>query len=111
MADGVPEDKKTLTFHLIKGPNFESRKVDGAIGNLAPGGISLTFYIERAAIPQTITHEFTENGILGDITSATGKQGMVREIQTGITLDLDSARGLMNQISKLIDRAQPEQSE
>lgn len=96
------EESNTVTFHFIKGPRFESHKIDGAIADYVPGGISLAFFVERTAIPQSVTHQFEADGSLGKVCSATGKDGIVREIQTGIILDLDEAQDLVDQITGLI---------
>lgn len=104
MGDAA-DNKKTVTFHLIKSPNFESRRVDGAIGTLAPNGkVSLSFFVERGPIPKTVTHEIEEDGTLGPVKKKTGKEGVVREIQSGILLDIESLRDLCEQLTAMLTK-------
>ena len=95
-------EKDTVTFHLIKSERFQSLRVDGAFGSLSPGGLSLSFFVERQAIPQRMTYEVTADGSLDKIIDAQGKTGIIRELQTGILLDVDTARSLRDQLSKML---------
>jgi hypothetical protein len=96
-----------VTFHLIKSSQFRSLRVDGAVGSITPGGISLTFFVERGAIPRAITHEVLTDGSLGELVSAEGKTGIVRELQTSLVLDFASARSLMEQLGKMLKNVEP----
>lgn len=100
--DPNQEDGQTVTFHLIKSPGYQTLRVDGAIGSMTPSGLALSFYVERGPLPQTVTHEIDENGALGKVVSATGKKGIIREIQTGIVIDVGSARDLIKELEKLL---------
>lgn len=102
------EDVQTVTFHLIKSPGHQTLRVDGAIGSMTPTGLALSFYVERGPIPQTVTHEITETGALGKVVSATGKKGIIREIQTGIVIDVAGARDLIKELEKLLSNSKVE---
>jgi hypothetical protein len=95
-------EKDTVTFHLIKSGQFQSLRVDGALGSISPAGISLSFFVERRPIPQTMTHEVFEDGALGNVIDAQGKNGIIRELQSGILLDEETARSLRDQLSKML---------
>jgi hypothetical protein len=96
-------EPKRVTFHLIKGPHFESRQVDGVIGSIGPNRrASLAFFVERDPIPQSITHKVHDDGSLGEVIGATGKPGIVREVQTGVVMDLTGLRTLQNQLTQML---------
>jgi hypothetical protein len=70
--------------------------VDGALGGVTPRGkININFYAERLVIPRSETYNF-EPGRLGDRigVSADSKKGVMREIEFGIYVDLDTAKQL-----------------
>lgn len=103
---------RTVTFHLIKGPHFESHQVDGVIGSIAPNGrASLAFFVERGPIPQTITHEIGEDGTLGKVVATTGRLGIVREVQTGVVMDRHGLRMLQEQLAQMLQTMESEGSD
>jgi len=102
----MPEDspqEQSLTFHLIKAPGYETHHADGAIGGLTPtGGAFLSFFVERGAIPQTLTHQIEESGKLGEVIGTSGRAGIVREIQTGIILDKRRLENLIKHMQSML---------
>lgn len=102
MGTQKEKEKDTVTFHLIKSPRFQSLRVDGAFGRISPNGLDLSFFVERVAIPQQITHEVDSDGALGKLVAAQGKAGMVRELQAGIVMDLKSAEILHKQLGEML---------
>lgn len=84
-----------LTFHYLKGPDFRTIHVDGAIGGLTPNGfLHIAFYAERAAIPQSTTLKVNPDGSLGDELAREGKDGVVRQMETDIIVNENTARNI-----------------
>lgn len=104
------KEKDTVTFHLIKSPHFQTLRADGALGTLMPNGLSLTFFVERGAVPQKMTYEVQADGKLGTLVSAEGKSGIVRELQNSFVLDAASARSLMKLLGKMLKDFEPEKA-
>lgn len=99
------EELPTITFHLIKTPSYHTHHVDGVIGGFTPNdGVSLEFFTERGTIPQTVTYQVNADGTLGTMVGKTGKEGIVREIQTGVILDLEGLKSLHEQIGQMIEQ-------
>lgn len=96
--------KNTLTFHYMKSPTFRVVRADGVVGNISPrGDVFLCFYNERFALPDRVTHEINEIGVLGEQVSAETKSpGVVRELETGFTLDLQTARSMILWLSEIV---------
>lgn len=94
--------KDTVTFHLIKSPHFQTLRADGVVGNLTPSGLSLTFFVERGALPKVMTYEVQSSGDLGQLVAAQGKSGIVRELQSSVVLDADSARSLIELLGTML---------
>ena len=86
---------KSLTFHYLKGPDFRTIHVDGAIGGLTPSGhLHIAFYCERAPIPQIVTQKINADGSLGDVLKQTVKEGVVRQMETDIIVNEDTAKNI-----------------
>lgn len=89
----VKPDK--ITFHYLKGPDFRTIHVDGAIGGLTPNGhLHIAFYAERVAIPQTTTQPINPDGTLGDEIARESKEGVVRQMETDIIVNESTARNI-----------------
>lgn len=112
MADDEKEAKSSVTFHLIKTSAYETHHADGVICGLNPGGRAfLAFYVERPPIPQMVTHELGSDGTLGRISASKGKQGIIREMQTGIILDLANVEALTEQLRTFLEQVKTAESE
>ena len=84
-----------VTFYYLKGPDFRTIHIDGAIGGLTPSGhLHIAFYAERAAIPQKTTQKINPDGTLGDETAREGKEGVVRQMETDIIVNENTARNI-----------------
>ena len=85
-----PDD---VTFHYLKGPDFRTIHIDGAIGGITPSNfLHIAFYCERAVIPRTITQKFNEDGTVGDEIERTGKEGVVRQMEIDIIVNENTAK-------------------
>ena len=54
--------------------------------------ILLSFYSERLPIPQKLVHEVTAEGRLGKETSRKTKEGLIREVDVEVLMDLDMSK-------------------
>lgn len=89
----MPSD--SVTFHYIKGPDFRTIHIDGAIGGITPSGfLHIAMYCERSAIPKEITQEVRPDGSLGPITSSEGKDGVARQMEIDIIVNEATAKSL-----------------
>lgn len=87
--------KDSVTFHYIKGPDFRTIHIDGAIGGITPSGfLHIAMYCERSAIPQEITQEIMPDGSLGSVTSRLGKDGVARQMEIDIIVNEATAKSL-----------------
>ena len=83
-----------IRFHYIKANGFRVIHIDGAHGGITPrGAIFAALYSERSPIPETTTHPIAEDGTLGEENKEDRKarEGIVREVEVGIMMDLGSA--------------------
>ena len=83
-----------ITIHNIKSPFFRTVHADGLFGGVTPHGyIQMSFWNERAPIPQIIEHEIESNGTLGKEIEASriGKTGLVREVDVDVIMNLETA--------------------
>ncbi len=99
-------DKNSIVIHNIKNPGFRQIHVDGAQGGITPSGyINLNFYSQRGVIP--LGTEFNidqENKIAEPIKNIEGsKNGIVREFEIGIYMDINACESLKNFLESKID--------
>jgi hypothetical protein len=97
MTDIERKRPESVRFHYIKSPHFLTVHVDGAIGGPTPRGLlHAAIYAERAAIPTSTVQPVLADGRLGDEIQAerVGKEGVVRELQVDLVMDLPAAQSL-----------------
>lgn len=101
----VPLD---VQFHYIKSNFFRVLHVDGMIGGPTPAGlIFLSLYNERGAIPQITVHDVTEGGEVGPerMNDRVTKQGIVREVEVGLIMSVETATSVVAWLQEKIDVA------
>ncbi len=91
------EEKKSLPeiidIHYLKTNSYRSYHVDGIFGGpTAHGKLYIELFLERSATPQIIQHKVTPEGKLGDEVNRIGKQGIIREIEAGLIMDIKMAK-------------------
>ena len=94
-----------LKFHYIKSNFWRVIKADGAIGGITPrGDVFFSLYNERVPLPD-VTVQAIENGRLSAeiIEERTTAEGILREIEVGVNMDLDTAKALVRWLQEKID--------
>jgi hypothetical protein len=93
------ESMKTKTnfkFKYIFSDNYNPIYVNGAYGGInSKAEIVVHFFLERTALPNSITHEVNEDGTLGteiEIEPKDHGTSLVRFISTGIIINLEQAK-------------------
>ena len=89
-------DSQKITFYNKLVPNFRQVHVDGAFGGVSPKGLlNLNFFSERFAIPRETEYLVKNEKTLEKIKdSEDSKQGIIREYEFGIFLNLETAKRL-----------------
>ena len=106
MSEEMPT---SVPFHYIKSNLFRVIHTDGAVGSVAPSGlIFVGFYSERSAIPQMMVHDVTESGQVGPerLSERVGKSGIVREVEVGATMSVETAITFVAWLQEKIDLLQ-----
>lgn len=104
MAKSQKKLPKDIQIHYIKTPSYRTYHVDGAYGGLTPNGnIYCEFFVERNVTPQSITYGIDKTGHLGKPKKRTGKQGFVREIECGISINIQTASALKDWLEEKIE--------
>ena len=92
MAEAAPS---SIDFHYIKSNSFRVVHGDGVWGGTTPRGyIAMSFFSERSPIPTKLTHEVSPSG-LGEETDRESREGIIREVEVEVLVDLDTAKSLI----------------
>ena len=102
----APVMPSQIRFHYIKSNHYRVIHVDGAFGGISTRGlIHVDLFSERNAIPQTMSHQVHPDGRIGEeIAGETvRKEGVVREVEVGATMDLETAKSLIEWLQQKVD--------
>lgn len=102
-----------VRFHYIKSNYFRVLHADGAFGGFTPqGNIFFSLYSERAALPD-VTVQAMEAHNLGKelLEHRQGSQGVTRELEVGVTMNLPVAKSLLEWLKERIEIAEKVQSD
>src|ERR1700757_2767574 len=91
-----PSIPSTVEYDYIKSHYFRVIRVNGAFGGFSPdGNLYMAIFSERPPMPDVTIHNVDSNGKIGaeimeqrKITS----RGIVRELEAGLSLDINAAR-------------------
>jgi len=84
-----------VTFNYIKASLFRTIHVDGVIGAITPNGhIHFAVFSERPAIPRVVENKLNEDGRIGEEIHKETKEGIVREMEVDLLMNLQSAQNL-----------------
>jgi hypothetical protein len=94
----MAQNKPELKFKYIFDYGYNPIYVNGAHGGVSPRGeLIMNFYLERMALPESITHEINPNGTIGKETAAEPDDlanSMVRFIESGVVMNYQNAKEL-----------------
>ncbi len=102
----MEDQPRTIQFHFIKSNSYRVVHADGAYGGITPRqGIFVTFYSERLPIPTSLVHEIDSSGRLGPEIreKRESRDGVVREAEVGVSMDLEMAKSLLNWLREKIE--------
>ena len=103
------EQEALVSFHFHKTPTFQTLHADGVFGGITPSGHGfLAFFVERAPMPQRIDQEIKADGSLGKVLHVESKEGVFREIHTGITLNRRGLELLKERVESLLKNLEEE---
>lgn len=89
-----------VRFIFKRGASYALWPATGAYGGVTPTGhISVDFYVDRAPMPESVVHQLSESGQLGEGTQHPSWGSVVaidREIVTGVLISADTAEAVAN---------------
>ena len=91
-----------LNYHVLQSPDFKTAFATGTYASITPGGlINLSFYLDRHPLPDLVTRT-VENNVFGPENPSSIRNGIIRELQQGIILDIQAAQGLIAGLLQLV---------
>lgn len=101
----MSSEKQTISFEYMKGNLFRTLHADGVSTQITPDLlIQMIVWNERAPIPKKLVYELREDQTLGDLVveESNIKDSIIREVESVLTIDLETAKNLMNRIGDRI---------
>lgn len=106
----MSQRKPEVTFNYIFNYSYNPIYVNGVQGGFSPRGeLVMHFYQERAALPKELTHEITPEGGIGPIVDSDPKNLngiMVRVVESGVTMNIQTAALLHNWLGEQLAHIQ-----
>ena len=100
------EKPKSLKFQYLKADSYITYHVDGVFGGVTPKGmVHMDVFTEKFPTPSCISHELSEDGKLGGEIDRVVRDGIIRELQAGLVMDLNTARQFRDWLSAKIEEA------
>lgn len=88
--------KAEIKFKYLFNYGYNPTYVNGAKGGFSPRGeMVINFYLERQPLPESISHEITPEGAIGNETGVEPSdlaKTMVRFVDTGVVMNYENAR-------------------
>jgi hypothetical protein len=100
-----PAPPSTVTFHYVKSSHFRVVHTSGVFGGLNPdGSLLVSVFSERAPLPDVTMQKVESNGQLGAeiIEARKSSDGIVREMEVGLNMDIRTARLIVEWLKERI---------
>ena len=92
-----------ITFDFVRSPQFRVVHSNGAWGGITPRQeLSVTFYSERGAMPDSVTHTVTSDGVGPEIRRA-GTNNIQRECEVEVLMSMQEVVNLHRWLGAKID--------
>jgi hypothetical protein len=104
----LPEE---IDIHYEKVVGYRVFYGDGAQGGLTPhGNLFFELYVERPATPTVVRHKIVDRdqgpqARLGEVLERRGKLGIIRSVECGVVMNLDTATRFYDWLGKRLTEA------
>lgn len=94
-----------LETHYVKSSDFRTVLGTGVFGGVTTNGlVNANFFTDRVPLPTKISLSVNETtGEVGDELYREGKNGVIREVQFGVIMDVETARIVRDWLTKNIE--------
>jgi hypothetical protein len=103
--DAIEPEAETreIEYHFVKSNYFRVLHVTGAYGGITSNLlIHMNVYGDRTPIPKTMGHEIRADNRIGTETRREGKQGVIREVEADIVIDVETAKAMVHWLNDKI---------
>ena len=95
-----------VRFEYLKTPDYRTISPDGVFGGISPrGSIFASLFVERPSIPTVTVYELAKGHLGAELRALrVDREGIVREVQMGLMLDLEAATRIRDWLSARIEQ-------
>ena len=109
---------KKIKFNYIYNKDFSPEYFSGILSSISmDNNLYISFYNERTALPKTEEYQLDENGDLKEESLVSNPPfssdylHLVRHIKTGLIIDRESARNLIDVLEEYLEITEEEKNE
>ena len=103
--------EQNVRFKFTKSPSYKDIHIDGIWGGVHPGGyIRMAVFKDLSHLPNVVEYDVSQDGRLGTEISRELPDGITREIEVDISMNLNVAILMRNWLNARIDELRPPDS-
>ena len=110
MADEKTSDSERPTqigIHYQRSRHYRTIHADGAqIGVTPRGQIQFTLFSDQKAMPEFVLHQITPDGLLGNLVEQVVKEGVVREVEVNVIMDVSATASFVNVLQATLQQVE-----
>ncbi len=105
--DNKENKANTIRFVYKKTRHHRTFHPDGAWASLTPQlEIQFALFKDLKAMPDAVTHHFSEDGTLGEEIKEDEPQSVLREVDATIVMNKDAVKSLIELLGRMVDQAE-----
>jgi hypothetical protein len=96
-----------LQVRYVRSTAFRVLHADGVYGGVLPSlKIHMSFYEERGPLPNRVTYAISPEGAVKEASEIEIEEGIIREVETTVTMTLDMCKVFLEWLREKIDLAE-----
>ena len=104
LSHTMAEESREIEVHFLKTAGYRTYYIDGAFGGVTPRGkVYIELFLERGATPNKVVYEVRQDSDTLTEKLREGKDGIVREIECGLVMDVRAAIALKDWLTTRIE--------
>jgi hypothetical protein len=97
----------TIPVYYQRGRHYRTIEAEGAQAGITPRGkVQFTLFSELRPTPEFVLHRVSPTGNLGDVLEQVVKEGIVREVEVNVVMDLATTVQFIDLLQRTLQQIQ-----